>query len=211
MKIKTLVVGPVRTNCYIAYDEESREAFIVDPGAEENRILSFVRENGLHVGHILLTHSHFDHVMALSAVQAETGAAVYVHELEKDNIEKGQHAELRSMGLPAWQFAPVPVACALAGGEKLVLLGRDFTVLHTPGHTPGSVCYDDGETLFSGDTLFAFSCGRTDLPGGSMTDLRASLAFLAALPGDRKVLPGHEEETTLALERGRNPYLGRGF
>lgn len=207
MKIRKLIVGPVRTNCYIAYDEESREAFLVDPGADEARILAFIRENGLTLTHILLTHSHFDHVMALAAVQKETGAAVCVHALESENIEKGLHPELRAMGLPAWAIEPVPVSSALADGEKLSLLGREFTVLHTPGHTQGSVCYDDGETLFSGDTLFALSCGRTDLPGGNTAVILESLTRLAALEGGRKVLPGHEEETTLELERSRNPYM----
>ena len=204
MKIRTLRVGPVQTNCYIVYDEEKKDAFVVDPGGEAERILAFVRENALNVGQILLTHSHFDHVLALAAVQAATGAQVYIHALEKDNIERGENPELAAMRLSGLRIEPVQNVNALEGGDKLVLLGKTFTVLHTPGHTPGSVCYDDGETLFSGDTLFALSCGRTDLPGGSERELLSSLRALAQLPGDRRVLPGHERASTLEAERSMN-------
>ncbi len=207
MKIQALTVGMVQTNCYIAYDEESREAFVVDPGAEPDRILGFIRENALRVTDILLTHSHFDHVMALSDLYRATGAAVCVHTLEKENIEKALHPELHAMRLPDPGIAPVPVSHALEDGDRLTLLGRTFTVLHTPGHTPGSVCYDDGENLFSGDTLFALSCGRIDLPGGNAADMRASLKRLGEIPENRMVYPGHESRATLAYIAYCNPYF----
>ena len=204
MTVKTLTVGPVQTNCYIAYDEETREAFLVDPGDEAERILAFLLEKNLCLTHILLTHTHFDHVLALPAVKAATGAKICVHEKEKDNLETGAHPEMRMLGLSALASAPIRADLVLRGGETLPLLRRTFTVLSTPGHTPGSVCYDDGEALFSGDTLFAYSCGRTDLPGGSTEEMLASLRMLSKLDGDRRVYPGHGGETTLARERAAN-------
>lgn len=204
MKIETIPVGLIRTNCYIAFDPQTREAFIVDPGDTAARILAFVEKNGLHVSHILLTHSHFDHILALADVQAATGALVCIHQLEAGCVEAPDHAETRSLRMPDLYIKPAKVGRRLQDGDELMLLGSTFTVLHTPGHTRGSVCYDNGKLLFSGDTLFEDDCGRTDLPGGSLTDMQASLRRLYDLPGERIVYPGHDFSTTLSRERAAN-------
>ncbi len=204
MEIETIPVGWIRTNCYVAFDPDTRQAFIVDPGDTAARILAFVEKNKLHVSHILLTHSHFDHILALADVQAATGARVCVHELEAGCIEAPDHAETRSLRMPDLYIKPAKVDQKLHDGDVLALPGGDFVVLHTPGHTRGSVCFDNGEVLFSGDTLFESDCGRTDLPGGSVLDMQESLRRLYHLSGDRVVYPGHDVSTTLARERITN-------
>ena len=204
MKIETIPVGLIRTNCYIAFDPQTREAIIVDPGDTAAKILGFIEKNGLHVTHILLTHSHFDHILALADVQAATGALVCVHELEAGCVETPDHTETRSLRMPDIYIKPAKADIRLKDGDRLALAGGEFTVLHTPGHTRGSVCYDNGEVIFSGDTLFKDDCGRTDLPGGSFADMQASLRRLYGLPGDRIVYPGHDVSTTLARERTAN-------
>lgn len=204
MKVQTIKVGLIQTDCYVAYDDNTREAFIVDPGDSAARIMRFVTENSLHVTHILLTHSHFDHILALADVQAATGAKVCIHELEAPCVEAPDHAETRSLRIPDLYIKPTKVDITLKDGDTLSLAGRDFTVLHTPGHTRGSVCYDNGEIIFTGDTLFEDDCGRTDLPGGSMIEMMNSLRRLHDLPGDRIVYPGHDVSTTLSRERVAN-------
>ena len=204
MKVKTIHVGLMQTNCYVGYDEDTKEAFVVDPGDSAGRIIDFIDRNGLRVTHILLTHSHFDHIMALADVWKHTGAKVCIHELEVRCIEAPDHAETRSLRLPDLHIRPVSGACALKDGDVLDLCGEKMTVLHTPGHTRGSVCYDSGEVLFSGDTLFEDDCGRTDLPGGSREQMLCSLRRLYNLEGDRIVYPGHDVSTTLSRERAAN-------
>ena len=209
MKVETIHVGLMWTDCYVGWDEETHEAFIVDPGDTAGRILAFIEKNGLHVTHILLTHSHFDHIMALADVQKATGAKVCIHELEASCVETPDHAETKSLRMPNLYIKPSKVDITLKDGDKLTLCGEEFTVLHTPGHTRGSVCYDNGTVLFSGDTLFEDDCGRTDLPGGSAEDMAASLRRLYALEGDRTVYPGHDVSTTLSRERTANNDMRR--
>ena len=211
MKILTFVVGMVQTNCYLAFDEESREGFLVDPGDNDPAILRVIREQGVKLRYILLTHSHFDHIMALADIAGATGAAVAVHGLEAGEIEAPGAAVLRSLGLRGIEIKPAPVAIRLQDGDTLTVAGETLTVLHTPGHTVGSVCYDTGSVLFSGDTLFEDDCGRCDLPGGDYQVMLRSLRRLAELPGDRTVYPGHDVSTTLSRERIANADMRRGL
>lgn len=211
MKIHTFVVGMVQTNCYLAYDEETKEGFLVDPGDQAQEILRVIRELGVNLRYIILTHSHFDHIMALADLAAETGAQVAVHELEAGEIEAPSAAVLRSLGLRGIEIKPAPVAVRLKDGDTLRCAGKTLTVLHTPGHTVGSVCIDTGKVLFSGDTLFEDDCGRCDLPGGDYQVMLRSLRRLADLPGDRTVYPGHDVSTTLARERVANADMRRGM
>jgi len=192
MQIHTLPLGSYQTNCYILCN--GADCLIIDPGYEARAILSFMEKQGLIPGAILLTHGHFDHVGAVKELAAETGCRVFLCD--------------QDLSMPPMMTAgPLFYTDTYAEGDCLTLAGMSFRVLHTPGHTPGSVCLLFENALFCGDTLFAGSCGRTDLPGGSTAALRASLQRLASLEGDCTVYPGHGEATTLDYERNTNPYL----
>ena len=197
MLIKTLPVGHLETNCYIVTDEQTRKCAIIDPGAESNTILDYIESNDLTPEMIFLTHGHFDHCMALGAVMEATGAPAYINKKDA-NIAKryAPHG-----------FDDSSVKCLYAEGDVFMVGGLEFTVLETPGHSPGSVTLKCGPALFTGDTLFRDSCGRTDLDGGDMETLLASLRRLSALEGDFEVYPGHAEASTLDRERKFNYYM----
>ena len=197
MLIKTLPVGMLDTNCYIVTDEATHKCAIIDPGGESNIILDYIESNKLKPAVIFLTHGHFDHHLALSAVVEATGAPVYVHKLE-----------VNSSGRRAQHLIDTDERFRWYGeGDVLKVGGLEFTVLETPGHSPGSVTLKCETALFTGDTLFRDSCGRTDLSGGSMELLLRSLRRLSALEGDFEVYPGHAESTTLSRERSFNYFI----
>lgn len=198
MNLTTLTVGPIETNCYIIYNEDAKSALVIDPGDEAERILARLGALGLTPAAILLTHGHFDHVEAVKALAEKTGAPVYLHPAD--------------LALPPWLTRPLPETLPLSDGQRLSFDGMELEVLHTPGHTPGGVCFLWGSegVIFTGDTLFAGACGRTDL-GGSWPQLAASLRRLAALEGSYSVYPGHGEPTDLDTERARNPYIAMAF
>lgn len=183
LEVQTLVVGMISTNCYIVYDTETREAAVIDPGAESGKILDAVREKNLAVKYIFLTHGHFDHVTALEKVRNATGAPAVIH--EDESVKAGDLTFARD-------------------GGTFSLGAYTADVLHTPGHTPGSVCYRVKDFLFTGDTLFEDDCGRCDLPGGDYGVMLQSLRRLAGLEGDYKIFPGHDVSTTLSRERAHN-------
>ncbi len=192
MNIHTLTLGSFQTNCYIL--ESDGQCLIIDPGYEPERILSFLDEKGWKPSAILLTHGHFDHVGAVEAIMAATGCALYMH--QADHCQPSIYKMLYPL---TGKLAPH----LIKEGDELPL---GLAVLETPGHTPGSVCYLGGGALFSGDTLFCRSCGRTDLPGGNGKILRESLQKLAGLEDELTVYPGHGESTTLSAEKRYNPY-----
>ena len=201
-QIHRLALGAYQTNTYIVHSSGSRGCVIIDPGYEPRTILRKVADLGLTVEAILLTHGHFDHVGAVEQIAEETCCALWMHERD-------------------WSLFPSPVTAffypiancdftevRLCGhGESISAAGLTFLVHATPGHTAGSVCYACGDALFSGDTLFAGSCGRTDLPGGNARLLRDSLRYLAGLEADFTVFPGHGESTALAWEKRYNPCM----
>ena len=194
MEIIPLALGDYMTNCYIIRQENSKECCIIDPGYEAGRILSLLDEKQLTPEAILLTHGHFDHVGAVKDLAAETDCEVYISAAD--------------LSLPPMiTNGPLYYTRTYPESGSLTIAGLSFRVIPTPGHTPGSVCLMVEDALFSGDTLFAGSCGRTDLPGGSWGSISASLKKLAALPGDYRVFPGHGAATTLEYERRCNPYL----
>lgn len=202
IEIKTLSVGYLQTNCYIVTD--GKFAVVVDPGGGYEKIKAYLADRGLRCDAVLLTHGHFDHIMALSALKKD-GAKVYIHENDEKML-RNEWNLAAEMGLPSLEVVQADVS--LCGGEKLVFGEMNFEVIHTPGHTQGGVCYDcNGEYLFSGDTLFAGTYGRTDLYGGSSEALRSSVEKLFAIDGDRTVYPGHYSATTLERERAYNPAL----
>ena len=192
--INTLPLGAYQTNCYLLWTEENPNCVIIDPGYDPETVLYEISRLGKTLEAILLTHGHFDHVGAVIPIAEATGCAVYLCEKE--------------LSLPAHFTAGRLFYTHLYGeGDILSLAGISFRVLHTPGHTPGSVCLLSEDALFSGDTLFAGSCGRTDLPGGDWSTIADSLRRLGQLEQDLRVYPGHGESTTLAQEKRYNPYL----
>ena len=195
MKIITLVLGPLETNCYLVSDEKSGLCAVIDPATRSAKILETVQAHGWRVGCILLTHAHFDHTGALGSLHAALpDVPIYVHALDADNNTNMSNGNL-------------VYTDTYADGGIVSCGGLTFRVLHTPGHTPGSVCLQCGDALFTGDTLFAGSYGRTDFIGGDEAAMRRSLARLGRLEGDCTVLPGHGEDSTLDYERRTNPYL----
>ena len=196
MQIKMMQVGPLGTNCYLLEDEKSKLAAVVDPGGDAPRILSQAQADGVEVKMILLTHAHFDHTGGVAELCASLpGVPVYLHPADA--------ALVGSDVFPAIGAATVPYE----DGDTVQLGELAIQVLHTPGHTPGGVCLLVGDALFTGDTLFQGSMGRIDFEGGSYEDIMASLARLAHLPGDFRVLPGHMDASTLERERKTNYYI----
>ena len=196
-----LVAGPVQTNCYIVkHDENGKEAVLIDPGDDSEHILAVLEKMGAVPTDILLTHGHFDHIMAVNEVKAAfPSCKVSISEAERPMVE---NADLNSSFFSrTYEISP---DAWLKDGDVLHLLGREFRVIATPGHTAGSVCYyvpEDG-VLFSGDTVFFESYGRTDLPTGRSDQIFESLKnILTALPGETVILPGHGPQTTAAHER----------
>lgn len=192
MNIATICVGSYQTNCYIVWNEETDRCVLIDPGYQPEEILEQVR--GKTVEAILLTHSHFDHVGGVKHIAGQTNCRVYIC---KEDLSLN----------PMLTAGDIYYTDTYAEGDTIELAGLRFRVLQTPGHTPGCVCLLCEDVMFSGDTLFAGTCGRTDLPGGSPWDMQNSLRRLAALPGDYRVLPGHGGASTLDEERRSNPFM----
>ena len=198
MKIITTVVGSLQTNCYLLIDEETKLAALIDPGDNAEKLLALIKSEGVTLKYILLTHGHRDHTLAVPAVkQAIPEAEVYIGE-----------ADAHSTGIYHYPLADlIPDLKFYGEGDTLALGSLTIRVMATPGHTLGGVTLLVGDAMFCGDTLFAGSVGRTDLPGGNAMQLFASLRRLGGLAGDCTVYPGHMEKTTLAREREYNPYL----
>ena len=200
MKVSVMQVGPIGTNCYFLQDEESGLLAIIDPGDDWERILQQVKKAEGEVKYILLTHGHYDHTTAVpDLVKALPGVQVYIHQADAN----GAGSQLFPLA------AQVKDLNNYDEGDTLTLGSLTIEVLHTPGHSKGSVTLKVGDVLFTGDTLFCGSCGRTDFPGGSYADMQRSLKRLADLPGDYRVYPGHEGSTTLDYERKYNPFMQR--
>ena len=205
MKVYTLTVGPLDENCYLVVDEESPETIIIDPGAEAERIIEFIRDNALEPKMIINTHAHWDHIGAVVRLKEAFGIPFYMHGDDAEWLE----APLRDLfgkntieGLTVDRF--------VKHGDEFRLGLRSVRVVHTPGHTKGSctVWFMNDDIAMTGDTLFKGSCGRVDFPGGSMEDMLYSLQVrMVALPDECVVYPGHGPKTTMAFERAHNPYM----
>ena len=191
-------MGPIGTNCYLLEDEKAHVAAVIDPGDEAGRILQVIKDDGVDVKYILLTHGHYDHTTAVPELhQALPQAEIYIHK-----------ADANGAGSRLFPLAgQIPDLKFYDEGNALTLGELTIQVLHTPGHSKGSVTLKVGDVLFCGDTLFAGSCGRTDLAGGSYEEIMASLKKLGELPGDYHVCPGHDVTSTLERERRSNPFL----
>lgn len=195
MLIKCLPVGHIEANCYIVTDEKTLECAVIDPGDEFNTIMDYIEDTKLIPRAILLTHGHYDHTGAAQALSEETGAPIFIHRADTT----GEPESYRYMAPEGTRF--------YADGDTVTVGSLRFRVLETPGHSPGSVTLMVEDCLFTGDTLFEGSCGRTDLSGGDFDRLMASLRRLGDIPGNYEVYPGHMDPTTLDIEKASNRYL----
>ena len=206
MKIEKFVTGIISTNCYLVINEETKQTVVIDPAACPSYLMGHMKSEGLQVEAILLTHGHFDHIMGIDDLRREFPVPVYVHEGDRETL-LDPALNLSSSYTNGYTFDG---ADYIRDGQRLELAGFSFQVIHTPGHTPGGVCYylESEGVLFSGDTLFRNSVGRTDFPNSSMSDLIRSLREkVMKLPDDVKVYPGHMGETTIGHERKYNPFI----
>ena len=209
LNIKRIPTGPLAANSYVVWREGSGHCVVTDP-AGDGRILGFLRENGLTADAILVTHGHFDHILGLKALKDATDATIYVGEYDAPALTDPALCLASMIGA---RYKPCVPDVLLSDDDVFTEAGMTFRTLFTPGHTPGGVCYilEDERIIFSGDTLFRMSYGRSDLPGGNSAALADSLIYrLFALKGDYRVLPGHEGETTLEFERNFNPCARSG-
>lgn len=205
LKIESMVLGAVQTNCYFLMNSETKELLIIDPADEFGRIESQIARMDAKPAAVLLTHGHFDHMMAADEVRRHWGVKVYAHELEQEVL--GDPARNLS-GMWASGYT-MRADETVKDGDVLSLAGFEIRVMHTPGHTQGSVCYyfPEEKVLISGDTLFAQSVGRTDFPTSDGRKMRESIRrLLETLPADTDVYPGHMGETTIGYEKRYNPF-----
>jgi hydroxyacylglutathione hydrolase len=206
--LQRLEVGPFASNCYVVGSEATKEGLIIDPGADAQAILKAVSQLGLTVKLIIATHSHADHIMAVAQVKEATEAPYAMHELESSGRMMQGMARMMSMVMGGSTEPPPKPDMLLKDGDTVEIGDLSFTVLHTPGHSPGGISLYGHGVVFSGDTLFNSGIGRTDFPGCSYNTLMDSIKDkLMTLPDDTVVLPGHGPETTIATERQYNPFL----
>ena len=204
MMVTYFPLGMLQANCVILSDDNGHR-MVVDPGDDAERLLAYLQELGGVVDMVLLTHAHFDHMLAAREIVEATGATLMLHELDAPALSDASLSLL-----PPSRRAYAPRADRLLREGDTVTAGAlSLTVLHTPGHTPGSCCYYGDGVLIAGDTLFEDSVGRTDLPGGCTADMLKSLRRLAELPPTVRVIPGHGGETTIGRECRYNPFLTR--
>lgn len=200
-------VGPLQCNCSIIGDDTTREAMVIDPGDDIQNVLALLRKHNLQVKQIVITHAHIDHVGGAMKLRAATGAPILLNQNDYDLL-KMLDVQAAWIGVPT--PGKVEIDHSLNPGETVTAGSHTATVLHTPGHTEGSIClyFPAEQKLIAGDTLFAGSIGRTDLPGGSMQKILQSLHHtLLALPDETVVVPGHGPLTTIGEERESNPFL----
>ncbi|MCK8827563.1 MBL fold metallo-hydrolase [Natroniella acetigena] len=207
MFIKGLTVSNLDVNCYIVADEETKEAVVIDPGAEGDRILEVVNTNDLQVKYVINTHGHSDHIGANLDIIEATDAELLIHQ---DDVEFLQNPDLNLsffIGQAGKELESPSANRLLQEGERIEVGNLTFEVLHTPGHTPGSICLRLDDNLFSGDTLFAMGIGRVDLPQGSHQALKRSLTKILAIEDDLKLYPGHGPSSTLEEAKEKNSYI----
>ena len=207
MTVKQFLAGPIGTNCYLLINEKTKEAVIVDPASCPDYMMNYIKTEELKLKAVLLTHAHFDHIMGLSDVMEDIKVPVYVEEADLPMMMDGERNLSSGYMRGGYQFAD---AVPVRDGQQLQIAGFQFRVIHTPGHTPGGCCYymEQEDVLFSGDTLFRTSVGRSDFPGGSASALvRSVKEKLLILPEETHVYPGHMEETTIGYEKRHNPFV----
>lgn len=204
MKVMQLQVGPIGTNCYIVYDEATKEGIAIDTGDSAKSILNAIEKENIDLKYILLTHGHFDHILATQEVKKQTGAKIVMHSDDKWLLKKEKMKPYRAF---IKEYEEVTLDIEATEGTEIKFGNLTARYTHTPGHTPGSCTIIIENCLFTGDTMFRHECGRCDLEGGDFNLILKSLAKLANMQGDFQVLPGHEGLSTLSEERKYNPYV----
>lgn len=204
MKIKRFEVGPLFVNCYVVYDENTLQAVVIDPGDEPDLILDFIKEESLTTKYILCTHGHFDHIGAVKEIKDETGAKIILHEKDLEIYMNSPAIAMQFFGIEI-EHQPEP-EILVNDDDSVKIETIEFKIIHTPGHSPGSISIYSEKHLFTGDTLFAGSVGRTDIIGGNMNELMNSLRKIATFPADTVVLPGHGPKTKISIEIKTNPF-----
>jgi len=208
LEVRGVVVGLFQENCWIVGSRRRGEAVVIDPGDEPEEILALARDMGVKITRVLASHAHLDHIMVAREIVEATGAPFLLHAGDLRIAEYMPEAARQWLGREV--APPPPIDAFPVDGQDIEVAGVTLRVIHTPGHTPGSISLyaADAHLLFSGDTLFRESIGRTDLPGGDTeTILQSIRQRLYALPDDTRVLPGHMQETTIAYERAHNPFV----
>lgn len=205
MKIHILHLGVLGANCYLL-DNEAGECVAIDVGGSFAKMADYLEKHSLHLSAIFLTHGHFDHIAGVQAAVDRFACPVYIHGDDAPMLPDNEKNLAASCGI---RITPVTNAeiIALEDNDSVTIAGIDLKIMHTPGHSPGSMCIFCGGYIFSGDTLFCESIGRTDFPGSDSLKMRESLLKLAAVEGNPKVYPGHGEETCLEMEKKFNPYF----
>lgn len=204
--VKTLSIGPMPTNCYIFTDDNTGEVAIIDPAYNSLELQKAVEKS--QVKYIFVTHGHADHIFGLAKLKELTGAKIVCHELEVGRLQSTADSLFDNLsGMYFEPFLKCKADITVSGGEKFSVGDTEFEIMHTPGHTNGSICLVSDEIIFSGDTIFNMSYGRVDFPTGSSQQMISSFKKLFALDGDRKVYPGHNDDTTLDFERKYNPMV----
>lgn len=206
MIMRTVQTGMLHTNCYLVGDESTNECAVFDPGASTQKVLEMIEESGMKVKYIILTHCHFDHVMASPFVQDATEAQLMIHH---DDAPYLTPEFVSRRGYIREEYKTPRIDRLLSDGDTIEIGSIKMTVVHTPGHSQGSCVFLFGDTMIAGDTLFKDACGRWDMAGGSEDNMMDSLRRLYSLDGDYTVLSGHGEPTTLSAERKNNPYMLR--
>ncbi|RJQ48012.1 MAG: MBL fold metallo-hydrolase [Nitrospiraceae bacterium] len=205
MIIRKFVVGPLQENCYVVGDMKARQAIVIDPGDEPDRIVDELKDHGLDAHAVILTHAHFDHVGAAGDIKKATGAKILMHreDLESYNLAKEQAF------FWGYDMDDLPQPDGFVDeGDEIKAGSLSFRVMHTPGHSKGGLCLYGEGIVFTGDTLFQGSVGRTDFPGGSIEELKKSFQRLLSLPEDTTVYSGHGPETTIGKEKKENFFMG---
>lgn len=205
MKFETLPLGIYQANCYVIYNEETKETAVIDPGGDFEELKNYIDANKLTVKYIILTHAHGDHIGALRELKTYTDAPVCIHDGDNFMLQNSKKNYSVEIGCKKVELEG---DILLEDGRVLELGNTKLNILHTPGHSKGSICIKCEDSLFSGDTLFAHSIGRTDLEGGSYEEIINSIKNkLMILPDETKVYPGHGSSTTIGEEKYRNPFL----
>ncbi len=206
VEVRGIVVGVFQENCYIIASPKTKEAIVIDPGDEPERVLELAKDMGVKIKLIANSHAHMDHILGIQGIQQQTQAPFLLH---SDDLPVLEGSSKRASEWLQHRGVAVPNPTAyVAEGDTVSVEGLDLKVIHTPGHTPGSVSYYVNGVLFSGDTLFRSSIGRTDMPGGSYSLIMSSIVDkLLSLPDETIVLPGHQLETTIGEEKHENPFI----
>ena len=202
--LKTFTVGPMEANCYILYHPDKGEGLIIDPGAEGPRLIRFIKEKRISILYIINTHGHPDHTGANREVKEHTQAPILIHQYDAPMLTRSE--SVISLVFPS-EYSSPPADTLLKGGDLIECAGRELKVLYTPGHTPGGISLLTEDSIFTGDTLFSGSIGRSDLPGGSPEVLLNSIDKILSLDENLTIYPGHGPSTTVGEELRNNPFV----